>query len=129
MLKVHNPKSISPPLAPSYVHGMEVPANARWLFTAGEVGVNRKGKPMRGFEAQCRQVWRNIVKILASADMGAEDIVKMHAFVVAGNDMMAYARIRGEFLGKHKPASAAIYVPELLLPELLIEVDVTAAKV
>ncbi len=129
MLKAHNPKTIAAPLAPSYCHGMEVPPNARWLYTAGEVGVDTNGDVATGFEAQCRQVWTNIVEILRSAEMSASDIVKMHAFVVAGNDMMAYATIRSEYLGDHKPASAAIYVPALLLPELLIEVDVTAAKV
>jgi 2-iminobutanoate/2-iminopropanoate deaminase len=129
MLKVHNPNSIAAPLAPSYCHGMEVPPNARWLFTAGEVGVDASGAVVDGFEAQCRLVWTNIIEILRSADMSASDIVKMHAFVVAGCDMMAYANIRSEFLGDHKPTSAAIYVPALLKQELLIEVDVTAAKV
>ena len=129
MLKAHNPKTIAAPLAPSYCHGMEVPPNARWLYTAGEVGVDANGDVVAGFEAQCRQVWTNIIEILRSAEMSAGDIVKMHAFVVAGCDMMAYATIRSEFLGGHKPASAAIYVPALLKPELLIEVDVTAARV
>ena len=128
-MKAHNPKSIAAPLAPSYCHGMEVPLNARWLFTAGEVGVDANGDVASDFETQCRQVWGNIIEILRSADMSAGDIVKMHAFVVAGNDMMTYATIRSEFLGDHKPASAAIYVPALLMPECLIEVDVTAAQV
>lgn len=129
MLKAHNPDSISPPLVPTYVNGIEVPPNARWLSVSGQVGVDRSGQVLPTYEEQCAQVWRNIVAILGSAAMEVSDIVKMTAYVVHGQDMAAYGRIRGEFLKGHRPSSTMITVPALLRPEMLIEVEVNAARV
>jgi hypothetical protein len=38
MLKTRNPPAVAAPAA-KYRHSVEVPPNARWLFTAGQVGV------------------------------------------------------------------------------------------
>lgn len=128
MLKVHNPSSIAPPLLPTYSNGIEVPANARWLYTAGLVGVDKDGKSIAGFENQAEAIWQGLVAILTSADMTVQDIVKMNAFVVHGEDMRSYGAIRKKYLGEHKPASTMITVPALLSPDYLLEVEIIAAK-
>ena len=51
MLKTSNPPTVAPPAA-MYSHSVEVPPNARWLFTAGQVGVRLDGTLAEGFEAQ-----------------------------------------------------------------------------
>jgi len=43
MLKTRNPTTVHPPAA-KYSHSVEVPPNARWLFTAGQVGVWPDGR-------------------------------------------------------------------------------------
>ncbi|MGD9945077.1 MAG: RidA family protein [Burkholderiaceae bacterium] len=128
MLKIHNPSSICPPLLPTYSNGMEVPPNARWLHTAGLVGVDKSGKPAAGMERQAELIWEGLVAILASAGMSVSDIVKMNAFVVHGQDARAYGAIRQRYLGDHKPASTMVYVPALISPDFLLEVEVIAAK-
>ena len=128
MLKVLNPSTIAPPLLPSYSNGIEVPRSARWVHTAGMVGVDKEGKPGAGLERQAELIWESLLAVLASADMGPTDIVKMNAFVVMGQDAKAYGAIRKRYLGDHKPASTMIYVPALVSPDFLLEVEVIAAK-
>lgn len=128
MLKVHNPSSICPPLLPTYSNGIEVPANARWLHTAGLVGVDKEGRPTEGLEQQAETIWQGLVAILHSADMDVTDIVKMNAFVVLGQDARVYGAVRKKYLGEHKPASTMLYVPALLSPDYLLEVEVIAAR-
>lgn len=55
MLKTRNPSTVAPPAA-MYSHSVEVPPNARWLFTAGQVGVRLDGSIAEGFEAQHNQI-------------------------------------------------------------------------
>lgn len=129
MLKIHNPTTIAAPLLPTYSNAIEVPANARWLYTAGLVGVDKDGKPVSGFENQAETIWQGLVALLESAGMTVNDIVKMNAFVVHGNDMRSYGAIRKKYLGDSKPASTMITVPALLSPDYLLEVEIVAAQV
>ena len=46
MLKTRNPPTVAPPAA-MYSHSVEIPPNARWLYTAGQVGVRLDG-PITG---------------------------------------------------------------------------------
>ncbi len=122
-----NPASIAPPFG-AYVQGVAVPEGARWLHTAGQVGVAADGSVPESFEAQTEQVWENIKAILAGADMGLEDLVKITAYVVGPEHFKTYAEVRKRVLGDVRPASTAIVVPALVFPEWLIEVEAVAAK-
>jgi 2-iminobutanoate/2-iminopropanoate deaminase len=126
MFKAHNPEQIAQPLSPTYVNAMEVAAGGRWLYVSGQLGIDPSGATVRDYEGQCHRVWMNILELLASANMTVGNIVKMNAFVVHGQDMAAYGRIRGEYLAGHKPASTLIAVPALARPEFLVEVEVVA---
>src|SRR5664280_3456745 len=79
MLKTRNPPTVAPPAA-MYSHSVEVPPNARWLFTAGQVGVRPDGTLPEGFEAQHDQIWQNTLAILTDASMGPENIVRLNVY-------------------------------------------------
>ena len=79
MLKANNPKSIAPPVA-MYSHSVEVPPNARWLYTAGQVGMRPDGTLPEGFEAQHDHIWIITLAILADAGMGPENIVRLNVY-------------------------------------------------
>ena len=128
MLKIHNPATIAAPLLPTYSNGIEVPPNARWLYSAGLVGVDKDGKVVSGFDNQAETIWKSLTALLANADMSVSDIVKMTAYVVHGQDMKGYGAIRKKYLGDHRPASTMITVPALLSPDYLLEVEIVAAK-
>lgn len=127
MAKIHNPKSIAPPLA-KYSHGIEVGRNARWLHMSGQVGTLPDGKIAQGFEAQCKAAFDNLLAILADADMGPEDVVKMTVFIIDRANLPVYRKLRDAALGEHLPASTLLVVAGLASPELQVEIEMIAAK-
>ena len=104
MLKASNPKSIAPPVA-MYSHSVEVPPNARWLYTAGQVGIRPDGSLPEGFEAQHDQIWQNTLAILADAGMGPENIVSYRQILVtAGPVRRRRLRADGRSTWRRPPA-------------------------
>jgi enamine deaminase RidA (YjgF/YER057c/UK114 family) len=127
MLTPHTPPTIAPPAA-LYVHGMEAPANARWLLISGQVGVHPDGRIGRDAREQAEIVWANIVAILASAGMGVRDIVKLTSYVVGREHLAPLREVRERILAGHKPASTLLIVAGLAQPQWLVEVEVYAAR-
>lgn len=125
---MHNPKTIHAPVGDIYSHGAEVSPNARVLWVAGEVGLTPGGDVVKGFEAQTRLAWANIAEVLNSAGMDYGDLVKKDTYIVGLEYYGEYVELEREILGGSKPASKAIVVPSLVLPGLLIEIEVVAAK-
>ncbi|HJM51024.1 MAG TPA: RidA family protein [Alphaproteobacteria bacterium] len=126
MNRIYNPEGVHTPVG-NYHHGCEVPAGARWLMLAGQVGVKPDGTWAEGAAAQAEQACRNIVAILAEADMGPEDIVKLVTYPVGAEHIPAVRAARDEVLGVAPPATL-IVVPALAVPEALIEIEAIAAK-
>ena len=129
MLKRHNPATVVEAFGGGYSQALEIPAGARLLFTAGQVGVAPDGTTADGFAAQADQTWANIMALLAEGGMGVEDIVKITGYIVGHENFPAYAAARKKALGGIRPASTAIIVPALALPEWVIEIEAVAAKV
>ena len=129
MLKRHNPATVVEAFGGGYSQALEIPAGARLLFTAGQVGVAPDGSTADGFAAQADQTWANILALLAEGGMGVEDIVKITGYIVGHENFPAYAAARKKALGGIRPASTAIIVPALALPEWLVEIEAVAAKV
>lgn len=125
--KKHNPKTIHRPLS-KYSHGIEVGPDARWLYVSGQVGINAKGKVVAGFKAQCDRAYRNMIAVLKAADMGPEDLVKVTVYLTRTEDIPAYRQVRDRLLGRARPASTLVVISQLATPELLVEVEGTAAK-
>ena len=128
MLKLYVPDTIAPPAA-HYVHGIEVPANARWLYTAGQVGMTREGETPDGFEAQSHQIWKNTIEVLKAADMGVEDIVKLVVYATDAGDVKYISDIRKHYMGEHIPTSTFIGNIALANPAWVVEMETIAAKV
>ena len=129
MLKRHNPATVVEAFGGGYSPALEIPAGARLLYTAGQVGVSPDGKTADGFAAQADQTWANVLALLAEGGMGVEDIVKITGYIVGHENFPAYAAARKKALGGVRPASTAIIVPALALTEWLIEIEAVAAKV
>ncbi len=127
MIRSFNPKSIATP-AGTYVHGIEVPANARLLFISGQVGRRPDGTVPPGIEEQSEAAWNNIAAVLAGASMDVADIVKITSFVTRGENLPRYGAVRDRFLGAHRPTSTMLVIGGLARPELLVEVEAFAAK-
>ena len=129
-LKRYNPDTVCKPLA-AYSQNTEVPAGARWLVTAGQVGITPDGTLLKDRDEQITQTWKNVRAVVEAAGMTCDDIVKLTIFMVAdATDMMGHSRAaRGEGMGGAAPGATLVYISGLADPDMIIEVDVMAAKV
>lgn len=123
----HNPDGIAPPFS-DYSHAIEVGPDARWLYVSGQVGVRPDGTTPEGMAAQCAQTWDNIAAILRSAGMGMSDVVRINGYITDPGGLGAFREARDAAMGGHRPASTLLVVAALAFPELLVEIEVVAAK-
>ena len=121
------PESIAPPLG-HYAHGVEIPPNSKITFVAGQVGIDPDGNIPADFKSQAENAWNNCMQILEHNGMRMKDVVKVNHFITDRAHLAEYNEVRTKFLGKDKPASTLLIVAGLALPELLIEVEMVAAK-
>jgi enamine deaminase RidA (YjgF/YER057c/UK114 family) len=99
------------------------------VFVAGQTGIDSEWKVVgNDFESQARQVFENIRIALESVGSGLDQIVSMTAFFAHPGYVPAFGKIRGEVMNGVLCASTAICGVSFLMPELLLEVEVTAVK-
>ena len=127
MIRSFNPKSVAAPAA-SYTHVYELPADARLLVLSGQVGTRPDGTVPSTIEEQDDCVWNNIRNCLSEGGMAMTDIVKMTSYVTKPEHFAKANPVRAKFLGQHRPASTSLCIQALARPELMIEVEVIAAK-
>lgn len=127
-LKTSNPGTIAAPQA-RYSHSVEVPPNARWLYVSGQVGVDKDGNLPSDIESQSENCWRNVEAILKDAGMGFDDVVRVNSYITDSRFVGGWRAGRDKVLtGDHVPASTLVVVSGLAAPEMLVEVEVVAAK-
>lgn len=126
MLKIHNPPTIAPAFS-RYSLGVEAPAQARWLFVSGQVGVNPDGSYAEGPEAQMEAAWGNVLAVLDSAGMAAADIVKVNGYLTRAEDTPLFRGVRDRMLAGAESASTLVVVSALAHPDWLVEIEVVAA--
>lgn len=112
----------------AYSDSIEAGPNLRWLITSGTPGLSMKGELPADITGQSELAWEHIIRMLDRAGMTVSDVVKVTQYLTRAEDIQAYARVRARFLGPARPASMLLVVPQLVRPELLVEVEVTAAK-
>jgi enamine deaminase RidA (YjgF/YER057c/UK114 family) len=133
MLIGHNPRESLPPVGP-FSWGLEVASPARRvLHIAGQIGADGLGRVGEGFLEQARLTWANLGAVLASAGMSPANLVRTGIYVAqrAGltPDLVdGFNVLRMGFLGEHRPASTMLYVPALMNPAWLIEIDGIAVE-
>ncbi len=113
----------------SYSDAVEISGAKRIVYVSGTPGIDGgSGKLPADFAEQADLAWQNIIRILEEAGMGVEDIVKLTQHLIRREDLATYRDIRAKYLGKCAPASMLTFLPELVWPEMLIELEVVAAK-
>ena len=111
-----------------YSDSIEAGPNLRWLITSGTPGLSVKGELPADIAGQSELAWEHIIRMLDQAGMTVGDIVKVTQYLTRAEDIQAYAKVRARFLGQARPASMLLVVRQLVRPEFLVEVEVTAAK-
>jgi 2-iminobutanoate/2-iminopropanoate deaminase len=113
----------------TYSDAVEIAPGKRMLYVSGTPGLSAEtGQVPETFVDQADLAWRNIKAILAEAGMSVEDIVKLTQYLIRRDDLVAYRDIRSRHLGPCRPASMLAFLPELVWPNMLIELEVVAAK-
>lgn len=112
----------------SYSDGVEVTAGGRTLYVAGQVGWTADKSIPEGIEAQTRLLFANLEAVLKSARMDFSNLVKTTVYMVNPADFPAFGTVRSGVLGNVRPASTLVYVKQLVMPELLVEVEAIAVS-
>ena len=127
MVTFANPPTVAAP-AGAYSHLGIVPAGCELVFLSGQVGLRPDGSLPSTAADQAQQVFANLGALLASQGLSARSIVKLSMFVVSGADIQAVRAARSHFMGDHRPTSTAVFVPQLVDPAWLVEVEAIAVK-
>jgi 2-iminobutanoate/2-iminopropanoate deaminase len=128
----HNPETVWPipeSFRSIYAHGVELRSKARLLFLSGQIGVAPDGSLATHFEAQCEVAMTNVETLLTGAAMKQADIVKLVFYLTRAADLATLGELRRKrWASPTPPAVTTLVVAALARPELLIEIDVTAAS-
>ncbi len=100
----------------------------RWLHTSGTPGLATDGSLPPDFETQARFAWTHVMAMLDAAGMDIGDIVKLTQSLTRRSDLDAYRAIRNDYLGDARPASMLSFVSGLATADMLIEIEVIAAR-
>jgi 2-iminobutanoate/2-iminopropanoate deaminase len=112
----------------AYSDAVEVPPNARWLFTAGTPGLALDGSLPNDITGQAELAWTHVMTMLQRASMTVKDLVKVTHYLLHASDIPAYVKVRARFLGDARPASMLLVVPQLVRPGFLLEIEAYAAR-
>jgi 2-iminobutanoate/2-iminopropanoate deaminase len=92
------------------------------LFISGQVGVGPDGIPGKDIRQQTELAISNLYKVLAGADMDANDIVKSTIFLTDENLLSDFMEAGAGFLPTPRPTTTLVIVKALASPDLLVEI-------
>ena len=98
-----------------------------WLFTSGQIGIApATGELVEGgFEAQARQVLKNLAHVLENAGCQFSDVLKATVYVADMADFPTLNKLYGEVMQAHRPARSTVQAGAL--PKgALVEIDLVA---
>lgn len=95
---------------------------------AGTTSVDQHGQLFGGTSPymQAMYIFTKIERALLEAGARLEDVVRTRMYVTDIKRWEEVARAHGEVFGEIRPASTLIEVSNLVSPELLVEIEVTA---
>jgi len=116
---------LTPPVGPF--------AHAVWagdlLYASGQVGQDASTGAIvdGGLPAETRQAFENIKRVLTSAGLGFEHVIKVQVFLMDINDFAAMNAIYGQMFVAPFPARTTVQVAKLAL-DARIEIDFVARR-
>jgi enamine deaminase RidA (YjgF/YER057c/UK114 family) len=123
--RFQNPPGIHTPRG--YTHVVEATTPGRTIYVSGQIGITRDGKIAGDFRAQAVQSLENLKAALAAAGAGLEHVVKITNYFVDMSHLAVFREVRdGYFDTKAPPASTAVQIVKLAMPELLFEIEAIA---
>jgi 2-iminobutanoate/2-iminopropanoate deaminase len=122
-MKYHQSDGAPQALGP-YSQAVEIDG---WLYASGQVGLDLATGELvgGGFEAEARQVLKNLRAVLAAAGCTFSDVVRAGIYLIDFANFPTINDLYGEALGDHRPARTTIQVSAL--PKgAQVEIDLVA---
>jgi 2-iminobutanoate/2-iminopropanoate deaminase len=123
-----NPNTVAAPMG-TYSQAVRVETgDAVWIHVSGQIAIDLEGNLVGpgDVRAQTRQVFENLKAILAANGATFADVVKIGTYLTTLDDLAGMREVRSEYLTAEPPASTAVQVVALVVPEALIEIDLVA---
>lgn len=123
-----DPSSVALPMS-TYAHSVRVETEeCVWIYVSGQIAQGASGNLVGAgdMRAQTEQVFTNLSRILESNGATFEHVVKIQTFLTSMDDLAGSREVRARFIPAEPPASTAVQVVALVVPEALIEVDLVA---
>jgi 2-iminobutanoate/2-iminopropanoate deaminase len=123
-----NPDTVAAPMG-TYSQAVRVETgDAVWIHVSGQIAIDLEGNLVGpgDVRAQTRQVFENLRAILAANGATFADVVKIGTYLTTLDDLAGMREVRGEYLTAEPPASTAVQVVALVVPDALIEIDLVA---
>ncbi len=123
----------TPPTLPApngYSHVASIAPGSRLVWISGQVPLDGAGTapPADDWEAQTRQVMRNVGTALEAGGATWEDVFKLTIFAVDLSALATIRSVRDEFVNlEQPPTSSLVQVAGLVRPDFLIEIEAVAA--
>ena len=119
---------MAPPIG-GYSHTVRVETrDAVWIHVSGQIALDPDGTLVApgDLPAQTERVFENLRLILEANGATFADVVKIQTFVTTFHGFPESREVRARYLAEEPPASTAVRVVALVVPEAVIEVDQVA---
>jgi reactive intermediate/imine deaminase len=123
-----NPGTVAPPIG-TYSQAVRVhTGDAVWIHVSGQVAFDAEGRLVApgDLRAQTEQVFENLSRVLEANGATFDDVVKIQTFFTTIEDLAGSREVRARYLPAEPPASTAVQVVALVVPDAVIEVDLVA---
>jgi reactive intermediate/imine deaminase len=123
-----NPATVAPPIG-GYSHAVRVETHdAVWIFVSGQIAHDPDGTLVGpgDLATQTQQVFENLARLLEANGASFSDVVKIQTYLTTFDGLDRSREIRARYLPDEPPASTAVRVAALVVPDAVIEVDVVA---
>jgi 2-iminobutanoate/2-iminopropanoate deaminase len=123
-----NPDTVAAPMG-TYSQAVRVETgDAVWIHVSGQIAIDTGGNLVGpgDMRAQTRQVFENLKAILEANGATFADAVKIGTYLTTLDDLAGMREVRSEYLTSEPPASTAVQVVALVVPDALIEIDLVA---
>lgn len=112
-----------------YTHRtVEIRPGSRILYISGQTATDEQGRTPPDAATQAEIVYQKILRSLADAGMGPQDLVKTTVYLVDPADIGALVRAGQKFNPGGRQAGTLVYVKALALPEVRVEIEAVAAR-
>ncbi len=103
----------------------------RILVCSGQTAMDGDGSPPTtgDMAAQVRKGFENLASVLASAGLGAADVIRVNYYTTDVDELIGVlGPMASAFFGGNLPASTLLGITRLAYPQLKVEIEAVAAR-